>query len=207
MDEAVCPRCGGPAKNGRVSGWFRFYRYLLERDNPDDSDDPDWKEIERLLARQYVAPARRYASDGRFPLYLEDPCARPALAEAQAEYCARCGWMDVDGATLTLRRRTRRGDLVTSLPLHSWEEKAACCPECSATVQNGFAFATIWFCGHDEPEPGFWRRHLLWWLRGIGAKARARSCPTCGWMGLDPATLVEPSPPCLFDRIQVGTRG
>lgn len=211
MDEAICPRCGGAAQSGWVSGWFQFHRYLLDWDDPDGLNGPDWEELRRLWERHLVASTRRYASDGRFPLYLEDSCARPALAEARAEHCLRClrcGWMDIAGATLTLKRRTRRGGgLVTNLPLRSWDEKMACCPECSATLQSGFAFATIWFRRCDEPEPGFWRRQVLWWLRGIGAKARARSCPACDWMGLDPATLVEPSPPCLSDRIQSSTRG
>jgi len=76
------------------------------------------------------------------------------------------------------------------------------CPECGAVgLLTGAVFGTLTFLA-DEERPTPLRCFFAFWLRGTGAKASATTCRKCGWMSVDPRTLVEPAPPPLADRLE-----
>ena len=108
--------------------------------------------------------------------------------------------MDIACSTFTVERRHRRGVVVLA-PLAAWEDSARC-PECGGELEAGHVTSTITFRADGESKPGYWRGCLNWWLRGIGARAEARRCRACAWIGMDCSTFVEPAPPVLFDRIE-----
>lgn len=176
-----CPECGSPVRDGSVSGVFRFHPHYLVR--------------ERVLE---AARTRRTdeitAAD--WQAYSQEQRSYRATVTARAAHCRRCHWMNIDCASLTLSRRA--GTVMRVNPAG----EGADCPVCQRTLHDGFVRATLCFTAANERSPGYLRRVWIWWRHGAGARAEARCCYACGWIGIDCATLIEVVMPSIHDRIE-----
>ncbi len=158
------------------------------------------------LLLDYVYEAQRQKREHRGSFYtpamdramvrsLWNPSGSAATAYLQAEagLCLHCNWMNIAPATIQLwsdgaKTRPTAKCLTT-------EDAANTCPECEDATSKGWVIGTLAFSLRAERMPALKRRLLEWWWGGMEVKAAARHCAACGWIGIVPATLVEPGVP------------
>lgn len=190
----VCPGCGAEsAKRGRVYGKLRFSVRIMDED----------------CYIYFPRPKGSVAHVIRSPGCMDLGWAAPTRLTAEASFCDRCQWMDIDCTDVVLHRdpRHRCGSfldfLVSPNPLEMPEPQITDtpCPECGGAMGDGYVFTDLLFLADGE-RPGCWSRFWLWLRRATEARASARCCRACGWVEVDCATFVEPPPIPVYDRIQ-----
>jgi len=93
--------------------------------------------------------------------------------------CLRCEWYQVNPKGLP-----------------SVDRDTELCPRCSSdALRDGIVSARIRLEIDPHAASALIRKLMNWWVSGRDIEAKAKNCASCGWVGIDKATMVEPSPP------------